>query len=98
MQQLLSNLVIIIGLIFYVFGTAGLFRFKNLYTRALLTSNGDTVGFVTVLVGIMIGHGFSFFSAKILLILVVSLCVNPLATGLIINSAQKSGFVLEDEQ
>jgi multicomponent Na+:H+ antiporter subunit G len=92
MIDILGNTVIIIGLVFMCFGVLGLFRFKRFYSRALSASTIDTVGFICILTGVVIKHGISFFSIKVLLILVIAMIINPVATHSIVKSAYKSGY------
>ncbi|SHH27370.1 monovalent cation/H(+) antiporter subunit G [Clostridium grantii] len=92
MIDILGNAVIIIGLIFMFFGVFGLFRFKKFYPRALSASTIDTVGFICILTGIILKEGMNFFSIKIVLILIIAMIINPVATHSIVKSAYKSGY------
>ncbi len=85
------------GLFFIGFGILGLYRFKNFYTRILIASNVDTAGFILLLAGVIIKHGFSFFSLKVSFIVGLVLIVNPLITHAITRSAYNSGFKIKKE-
>jgi len=94
---IISNIVIAIGLIFMIFGAIGLFRFKDFYPRILMATKIDTVGMITLLIGVGIRHGFTFFTAKLVLIFVIILILNPLVAHVMARSAFVSGYKLTGE-
>ena len=79
-------------------GVIGLFKFKSFYLRLLITSKIDTVGMITLLIGLAIRHGFSFFSAKLIFLIAIILILNPLVAHMIARSAYLSGDKIEDYQ
>ena len=93
---IIGSVVISIGLIFMLFGVIGLFKYKNFYIRVLVASKIDTVGVLTVTVGIALQQGLQFFSFRILLIVGLMFIINPMVTHLITRSAYESEFPLED--
>ncbi|MCL2170719.1 MAG: monovalent cation/H(+) antiporter subunit G [Defluviitaleaceae bacterium] len=86
-----SHVLVIIGLIFMLFGVIGIFRFRDFYPRILVASKIDTVGMLTVLLGLMLRHGLSFFTGKLALIVVIMLILNPLVSHILARSAYSSG-------
>lgn len=94
----LANLIIIIGLVFIGFGVFGVFRFKEYFSRALVAAKVDTVGFITILFGLIIKNGLSFFSGKIFLVLVLYVITNPIATHTVARSAHLSGYRIKKEK
>lgn len=92
MQQTIGNIIILIGIIFVSIGVIGIFRFDNYYARALVASKVDTVGYITLMLGVIVKSGFRFFSFKLLVILIITFLVNPLITHAIVRSAYISGF------
>jgi multicomponent Na+:H+ antiporter subunit G len=94
----MGTIIIYIGLIFVSFGIVGLFRFDNFYTRALTASKVDTVGYITILFGVMIKSGFTFLSLKVGVLLVITLIINPLTTHMITRSAYVSGYTIKKEK
>ncbi|HSN65790.1 MAG TPA: monovalent cation/H(+) antiporter subunit G [Fusibacter sp.] len=94
----LGTIIIYIGLIFVAFGIVGLFRFDNFYTRALTASKVDTVGYITILIGVMIKSGFTFLTLKVGVLLVITLIINPLTTHMITRSAYVSGYTIKKEK
>jgi len=96
MTDFIVNIIISLGLIFISFGVFGIFRFKTIYSRILVASKVDTVGFITIMIGVIVKQGISFFSLKVLLILIIVLIVNPLTTHSIVRSAYLSGYKLKE--
>ena len=94
-MELLGTGVIILGIILMFFGIIGLFRFPNFYCRILVSSKIDTVGAMTVIIGVVIRHGFSFFSLRAILLLGFMLFIDPMVTYLLAHSAYLSGHKLE---
>lgn len=92
-MELVSKIVIVIALIFISIGIFGLFKFKDFYARILITSKVEIIGSITIMVGVVIHSGFTFFSAKVILIMVLLIITNPLATHAIARSAYKSGYL-----
>lgn len=89
---MLGTIIIYLGLAFVFIGVIGIYRFKNFYTRALVASKVDTVGYITLIIGIIIKSGLNAFSLKVLLILCISLLINPLVTHSVVRSAKISGY------
>ena len=91
-MEIAGNIIIFAGIIFMVFGLIGIFKFKNFYARILITTKIDTVGAFTFIIGTAVKNGFSFFSLKLLLLLVLMMIINPLITHIIVSSAHLSGY------
>lgn len=101
MEQLLNglgNIIVIIGLILMAFGVIGMFRFKNYFSRVLIGGKVDTVGLITILIGLILKNGFTYFSGKILLVLILYIVTNPIATHAITRSAHLSGYRIKKER
>lgn len=97
LQEIIANIIIIAGIIFMGFGVIGIFRFDNFYTRLLATSKTDTVGALTLIIGVAIRHGFSFFTAKIIILGIIMLVFNPLVAHILARSAYLSSNESEQE-
>lgn len=95
-MALAGDIVIGIGVVFIFFGVFGLFRFNNFYGRILVTAKIDTVGTITLAIGLVLKHGFSFFTFKLIVLLVLMLVLNPLATHIVLRSAYLSGYKISD--
>ena len=94
-MDIVGNVVIVLGIVFMVIGVFGLFKFKDFYPRLLIASKIDTVGLMTLLFGICIRQGFSFFSAKVLFVVLIILILNPLVAHVIAQGAYRAGYTLE---
>ena len=79
-----------------LFGLVGLFKFDHFYSRILIAGKIDTVGALTILFGLMLKHGWGFFSIKLLLLVVLILLLNPLCSHIVARSAYLSGYKKED--
>ena len=83
------------GMIFMLFGIIGIFKFQDFYSRILGTAKIDTVGTLTLIIGLLIKHGAGFFSLKLLLLLAIMVILNPLAAHMVARSAYLSGYKVE---
>lgn len=89
-----SYAVIGLGILFMLFGVIGLFqRGKDFYYRILIACKVDTVGMLTIGIGMVLRHGFSFFSGRVILILLIIVVLNPLVAHIVARAAYKSGYV-----
>lgn len=96
--DLIANIIIIIGLIFTALGIFGTFQFNDFFNRILITAKVDTVGYITILFGYMLKMGFTFFTFKVLLALILYLVTNPIATHAILRCADIRGYKIKREQ
>lgn len=97
-MELIGNIFLILGLFFIVLGTYAVNRFRNFYTRILIASKVDTVGFLFVILGLIAKSGASFFSAKLTVILFFYLITNPISSHSILHSAYHNGFRIKKEE
>jgi len=93
---IVSNIVIGVGLLFMALGIVGIFKFRDFYPSILIASKIDTVGMITIIIGIGIRHGISFFTGKLLLIIIILLILNPLVAHVLTRSAHAAGHKLKD--
>ena len=91
-----SNIVIGIGLLFMLIGIVGMYRYKDFYPSILIASKIDTVGMITVIFGVILRHGFTFFSGKLVLIVIIILSLNPLVAHVLTRSAYAAGHQIKD--
>ena len=94
--EIIGLIIMSIGMVFMFLGIIGIFRFKCFYARILVVTKVDTVGVIVFLTGLAIKHGFSFFSAKLMLIVIVILILSPLVGHMLARSAYISGYKLSD--
>ena len=94
--EVVGLLVMFAGLGLMAIGIFGIFRFKTFYARMLVVSKVDTVGVIVFLLGLAIRNGISFFSGKLLLIIICILILSPLVSHMVARSAYISGVELSD--
>ncbi|MFW5994620.1 MAG: cation:proton antiporter [Spirochaetia bacterium] len=92
MQQLIGQVVIGIGLSVMAFGVYAIIRLGHFYSRLVITSKVETMGFIIVLLGAMILTGFSLMTLKIFIIMLFELVTLPVASHAIARSAYVNGF------
>lgn len=97
MKELIGNIIIGIGLVFILIGVFGLYRFRNFYSRILIGAKIDTVGFITICIGVIVRSGITWFSLKVVLLIAVVMIINPVVTHTIAHSAYYGGHGMEGE-
>lgn len=93
--DVIGYIFIVTGIVFISFGVFGVYRFQDFYSRILIASKVDTIGFITVIAGIILKSGFSMFSLKVLLILIITMIINPVINNAIVRSAYYSEYRIE---
>lgn len=89
---MIAYLFIFLGLVLMFFGTLGIIRFPDIYTRLQTSSKCDAAGAIALLVGLMVREGLDSLSLRILIILVFLLLTNPVASHAIARSAAIRGI------
>jgi multicomponent Na+:H+ antiporter subunit G len=89
-------IIMFLGLCLMFIGIIGIFKFKCFYARILVVTKLDTVGTVVFLFGLLLWRGLSFFSGKLLLIIIIILILSPLVGHIVARSAHISGLKLSD--
>ena len=97
MSEILSKILILVGVLFIFFGTVGLVRLPDLYNRLQAATKCVTLGTCSILLGIIISQGFSAISIKALLCIVFILLTNPTAAHALAHAAHRSGVKLWDK-
>ena len=96
--NILGYAVMGIGVLMMSIGVIGLFqRGKDFYYRLLVACKIDTVGLLTIAIGLALRHGISFFTGKMLLIAIIILVLNPFVAHIIGRSAYRTGYVSKGE-
>ena len=95
---MLGYIVMGIGLVFMFFGVIGILQpNRDFYYRILVSCKIDTVGTLTFAIGLAIRHGFSFFTGKVFLIIIIMLILNPLVAHIVARSAHVGGYIPRSE-
>ena len=96
---MLGYIVMGIGLVFMFFGMVGILQpNRDFYYRLLVSCKIDTVGILTFSIGMVIRHGFTFFSGKIFLILIIMMILNPLVAHIVARSAHTGGYISREDR
>lgn len=92
MNETIGFIVIILGVSVSVIGNIAYFYYKEFFSELLIATIVDTAGFSLILIGTMIYMGFSYFSLKVFMILLLCIAINPITSCAIGQSAYRSGF------
>lgn len=96
MTELLISALIIGGVVFNFFGTVGLIRFPDVYSRMHAVTKSSTLGIICILVGSFIffiaEHGI--ISAKLLLGIFFVFLTAPIGAHMISRAAYMTGVPL----
>lgn len=98
MRVILSTIFLAGGLFFFLVGTIGILRFKDVFTRAHSAAKCDTLGTVLSLISLIIYNGINWISLKLVLIIIFVWTTNPTATHLISKGAYKNRKISEDNE
>lgn len=91
-MQIAGSVLIVLGMVFALFGMAGLFRFRHFYARVLITSNIDAAGMLLMMIGAALQSPTAAFGLKIAIIAILSLITSPLSSHAVLRSARASGY------
>ena len=86
--------IVMLGLLITGFGVYAVLRLDGFYTRIVVTSKVEAMGFVTVVIGAILLAGFSLVSMKLLMILLFELLTVSVGAHAIARSAWMSGYRL----
>lgn len=98
MILLVGQGLVVLGVLFVAAGVYSVLRYREFYSRVVITAKVDTVGFMTIMIGLIVMEGISAVSLKILLVLLFELMTSPLATHAIAHSAFSAGYRIEREE
>jgi multicomponent Na+:H+ antiporter subunit G len=97
MTDIIGYILIIIGILFDIFGCIGLVRFPDVYNRLQASTKCVTLGTILLLVGVALISGWGAISAKALICAVFILITSPTAAHAIAKGAYASGVPLWDK-
>jgi multicomponent Na+:H+ antiporter subunit G len=81
-----------VGWAFSLSGAVGILRMPDVYTRIQCSSKMITMGALPVLIALVVGEGaISVFGSRALLVAVLLLVVNPVASHALARAAYKTG-------
>lgn len=79
-------IVIGVGFLLVAIGVIAQIRYKDFNRKLLAASIIDSAGLIIIFIGIMIRTGFTVFTLKIFVVLVIMLMINPISTHKIARS------------
>ena len=94
MIDILGYILIIIGILFDIFGCIGLVRFPDVYNRLQAATKCVTLGTIFLLAGVALASGLGPTSAKAMICAVFILITSPTAAHAIAKGAYASGVEL----
>lgn len=94
----IGNILIAIGVGFTFLGLIGVYRFKDFYAKLMASSKIDTVAIVTLILGVSMRSGLSWFTLKALLLLAFVIFINPIITSKIALSVHEDELYQKERE
>lgn len=97
MSDIIGYILIIVGVLFNIFGCIGLVRLPDVYNRLQAATKCVTLGTALLLFGVAVISGVSATAAKAIICAVFILITSPTAAHAIAKGAYASGVRLWDQ-
>jgi len=97
MSDTISLILIIIGVVFDLFGCIGLIRLPDVYNRLQSATKSVTLGTCSILFGLFIKFGFSAIGLKALIAIPLLFFASTVAAHALIRGSYKFGIKLWDK-
>jgi multicomponent Na+:H+ antiporter subunit G len=94
MSEAIGYFLIVLGILFNLFGCIGLVRFPDVYNRLQAATKCVTLGTVLLLLGVALAHGTGAMAAKAVICAVFVLVTSPTAAHAVAKGAYASGVPL----
>ena len=94
MTDIIGYILIMIGILFDIFGCIGLVRFPDVYNRLQASTKCVTLGTILLLVGVAVIAGSGPITGKAIICAVFILITSPTAAHAIAKGAYASGVKL----
>ena len=91
--DMLSALCLLLGSFLCLSGGVGIIRFPDFYTRMHAVGVTDTLGAGMILIGLMLQNPDSLVILKLLMILVMTLFISPVASHALAKAAFRNNLV-----
>jgi len=92
-----SQVLIVVGLLFDALGTLGLLRLPDVYNRIQASTKCVTLGTCFILIGVLVHAGLGSLGVKALICAVFILLTTPVGAHAIARGAHISGVPLWDQ-
>jgi len=97
MNETLAQVLIVVGLLFNLFGAIGLVRLPDIYNRLQAATKCVTLGTCFILAGVFAHAGVSALGIKALLCAVFVILTSPVGAHALARGAHLSGVPLWDK-
>ncbi|SRR6056297_2741585 len=97
MNELISNIVIAIGIVFNLFGCIGLLRLPDVYNRLQSATKCVTLGTCSILLGVIVRFGFIDIGVKALVAIPLLFFSATVAAHALVRGAYHAGIKLGDK-
>ncbi len=94
MSDIIGYILIIIGILFDIFGCIGLVRFPDVYNRLQASTKCVTLGTILLLVGVALASGVGPTASRAIICAVFILITSPTAAHAIAKGSYASGVDL----
>jgi len=91
MIDILSNIFILLGITFDLFGCIGLLRLPDIYNRLQASTKCVTLGTCSILFGVFVKFGFTASGVKSLVCIVFLLLTAPVAAHALARGSLRGG-------
>ncbi len=91
-QLIVGQSLIGLGLLITAFGVYAVLRLDGFYTRIVVTSKVEAMGFVTIVIGAIVITGFDSATLKLVIILLFELVTVSVSAHAVARSAWNSGY------
>lgn len=95
-REMLTIILLVLGLFFIVTGCLGLYRMPDVFCRMHATSKATTLGLVFILMASFVHLGFSSVGLKAILAIIFAFLTAPVGAHLISRAAYQRGVKLHD--
>lgn len=90
--DIIASGLVILGAAFVFIGSLGLIRFKNFWHRLHASGLIDTLGMLSIMLGLIVREGFNHASLKLFLMMILLIITIPTTTHVLANAAFHSGL------
>lgn len=88
----IGGVIIVVGLAVMIGGVLGLLRFPDFYTRLHAVNVSDTLGGVSILLGLAVASGDGAIALRLLLLAALFVALGPTLSHLLANAAHAGGL------
>lgn len=94
MVEIISAIVIIIGVLFVVIGAIGLLRLPDFYIRVSAITKAATMGVACIMIGVALNYNEISIAIKAFAVVIFLLITSPIAAHIIGRAAYNEGVPL----